>query len=88
MKEHDTHYEIHCGICHVISQASLPLLVCPACLSSKVVAVLDVRERTRTLAALVPGVRVASEPLDTSEAYRPSSPHWGSHPGPTARVVD
>ncbi len=35
------------------------------------------------------GMLLASEmdTLDTREAFKPSSPHWGSHPSPVAEVV-
>ncbi|MHB9081066.1 MAG: hypothetical protein ACYC3X_26640 [Pirellulaceae bacterium] len=72
MSEHDTHYEIRCRHCHVISHAALPLLVCPACHCHDAVAVLT----TDML------------PLATSEAFKPGSPHWGCHPSPVAKVIE
>lgn len=89
MFDHDHQYDVHCHDCDSISRTSLPLLVCPRCLSPAVVATphrctcaKDLAERTCC--------QVASDlpPLDTSEAFRPESPHWGSHPSPTAKIVE
>ncbi|MHB8973588.1 MAG: hypothetical protein ACYC3X_25470 [Pirellulaceae bacterium] len=77
------------GMC--TNPALSPVSWCEACCSvarAKWVRDLARAQQAKDLAD-VTHCQVASElpPLDTSEAFRPGSPHWGSHPSPTAKVV-
>ncbi|MHB0955911.1 MAG: hypothetical protein ACYC0X_05960 [Pirellulaceae bacterium] len=58
---------------------------CAACRAKIHEASVRAAERSQRAKALV----TASElpVLDTSEAFRPGSPHWGSNVSPTAKVV-